>query len=86
MFPRQADDGRAVVHLVNVDYDQEKDRVSPKKNLRVQLPKAILQGVAGEACLIRPGAEPLPVAASEAGECISLEVPELDLWGAVKLA
>ena len=75
--------GSAVaIHLVSADYDAEKDRIGPKKDVRLGirgLPAAVAP--AGRmARLLRPGAEPLELPLAVEGDQVTVRVPEAGLW------
>jgi hypothetical protein len=75
-------DGSAAVHVVGFGYDPATDavRVRHDVELAVRLP---LQPAA--ATLVRPGAEPVPLAVRRTGDACAVTVPELGVYGVVVL-
>jgi len=81
VFPRIAP-GRAVLHLINWQYDPSRDDVVPIHNLKLRLQLAALGvGKATEARLCSPGTAPVTLPIQDG----QLTVPELGLWAIVEL-
>lgn len=81
VFPRRGAD-RAVIHLVNWQYDAARDETKQVKDLDLQLDLAAL-GVpgCGQATLLAPGREPCVMSVRDQ----KVRVPELGLWALVSL-
>lgn len=76
------------IHLVNRQYDGEKDRMVPLTNVTVTLDAEALPGPA-DACrsakIHSYGKEDLIVVVKPEGKSLAVTVPELDLWTIVEL-
>ena len=84
MFPRARKDGALVVHLVNLDYDGEKDAAVPARDLEVRIPAAIAPVEPGRVLLHAWDAKPATLRSRRNGDGISVKVPELRTWGVLE--
>ncbi len=76
----------AIVHLLNRQYDPDKDAMTPQKDFAVRLHRDLFADRAfAKAMLHAPRAEPVPLAVAMEGDDIVVKVPVLDLWGIVEL-
>ncbi len=86
----------AIVHLLNRDYDQRTDSMKMLKNVKVTLHRDLFGGrsfakatlYAPPAALDRqhPGAsEPVSLRVEPTGSGVAITLPELDIWGIIKL-
>lgn len=76
------------LHLVNRQYDGEKDTMTRLTDVTVSLDSSILPGrVDGcrSATIHTPGSEDLIVAVRPEGNKLSVTIPEVDLWAIVEL-
>jgi hypothetical protein len=81
MLPR-VKSGRAIIHLVNWDYDSAQDKVRPMQNVRLNLDlKALGVAEATQARCFAPAKEVKTLPIEQAG----VTVPELDLWAVLEL-
>ena len=89
-------DAPAIVHLLNRDYDRPTDSMKKQKNVKVTLRHDLFGGrsftkatlYCPPAVLNRqdPGAsDPVSLPIQPAGKGVSVTLPELDLWGILKL-
>ncbi|MDD5092325.1 MAG: hypothetical protein PHQ23_15610 [Candidatus Wallbacteria bacterium] len=81
-LPETAADGKCMlVHLVNYNYDEKKDTVSPQGqiNLNVLLPDGVTSAYAVR--WIRPGADPVILQGTANNGRLSVTVPGLDIYG-----
>lgn len=78
------DDGTTALHLVNFDYQQEADTVTPRTALRVGV-RAGATGVR-TATLHRPGTAPTTIPVSLADGAAWMTIDRLDLYAVVHLA
>ena len=85
LFPRRAADGSLLIHLLNLDYSPEGDRVSPRSDLAVTLPD-YGSTIAPTANVYAYDAEPVSVPIHRANGMISLTVPELRIWAVLVVA
>lgn len=77
----------AVVHLLNRQYDAERDAMAPQKDFTLRLRRGLFGDRApAKAVLHAPRAAPVPLEAAQDGDDLALKVPLLDLWGIVELA
>ncbi len=82
------DDGQApfACHLVNRKYVGETDSMQKQTNVRLRFAASLFDGAdIASATLYAPGAEPLQLALTKTADAWEIAVPELDLWGLVKL-
>ncbi|MEW6355010.1 MAG: hypothetical protein AB1696_01685 [Planctomycetota bacterium] len=89
-------DAPAVLHLLNRNYDEPSDSMKKVTNIKVTLDKALFGGrTLSKATLYQPPAkldkanpgasEPVSLGIRQVENGIEITVPELDLWGIVKL-
>jgi len=83
VMPRQRSDGALVVHVLNLDYDGDGDRIAPARNVCVRLPAGLSTFRTGTAIVHSFDAGPVkvPLTATDAG--LELTLPELRLWAIV---
>jgi len=76
------------IHLVNRQYDGEKDKMAPLTNVTISVAAEILPGPV-EACrsakIHSYGKEDLVVVVKPEGKNLVIPIPELDLWSVVEL-
>lgn len=89
-------DAPAILHLLNRNYDEPTDSIKKLSNFTVKLDKGLFGGAAfTKAALYAPPAtldrrnpgasEPTPLKIEPSDTGIVLTIPQLDLWGIVKL-
>jgi hypothetical protein len=75
-----------VLHLVNRNHDGEADRPEPQANLRLKLaPSLSDRAPIAKATLYAPQHEPVELQLTRAHDGVQIVVPELELWGVVRL-
>jgi len=72
--------GPIVLHAINRDYDAGAKRMRPRKDVRVTLPAAALEGLGGRARLLRYDGEPRETQVQISGQSAVIELPDLELW------
>lgn len=85
---KTGDRSALAIHLLNRQYDGEKDSMSPLTNVTISLNKIILPGpVDGcrSAKIHAPGKEDVIVVVKPEGNNLSITIPEIDLWAIVEL-
>jgi hypothetical protein len=85
VFPRIAADGSLLVHLVNIEAHSGKDRLAPRQNVLVRLPRRLWTGSAAKATLYRFDGNPVDLPVTASPEEVSVTVPMLDLWAIVRI-
>ncbi len=89
LFPRyNTEDNKAplVCHLVNYDYDGEKNKNNPQQNIQFQINKKLLNGLrVKDISFYSMDQSPLKISFTENGEYINVTIPEVDLWGILKI-
>jgi len=71
--------GSVVVHVLNRDYDQAADRMRPRRNVRISLPKAAgADGTRVRLLSYDAATETVPL--RDAGDTLEFELPQLRLW------
>ena len=79
-------DAPVVVHLLNRQYDAEKDTMVPQKRLTLRLRRDLFRGrKLAKATLHAPRTEPVVLDTSAGDESTTVKIPELGLWGIVDL-
>lgn len=76
------------IHLLNRQYDGEKDTMTPLTNVTISLDKSILPGAVDgcrSAKIHAPGKEDLIVPVKADGNSLIVTIPEVDLWAIVEL-
>lgn len=87
VFPRRAADGSLLLHLVNLDYRAEGDRLAPQHDVQVVVPKDVWPGRPTAATVFRPDgptAEASDLSGGPGAE-IRVRVPELTTWAVVRV-
>jgi hypothetical protein len=75
-----------VCHLLNRDYVGETDSMTPQSDFRLTLARSLFAGAAiSKAILCAPEREPLELQFTQSDEHLEVQVPELDLWGVLRL-
>lgn len=77
---RKSAAGPLVVHVVNRDYDAAARTMRPAKGLRVEMPAALLAGLAGRVKVLTYEAEPQTVAVKTEGGRATIILPDVRLW------
>ncbi|MDH7569651.1 MAG: hypothetical protein QHJ73_08705, partial [Armatimonadota bacterium] len=73
-------------HLVNGNYNPDKDDVTPQGGFSVLLSRSLFAGSAvAKATLYAPNREPVVVPVSNTDNDVRVTVPELHLWGVLSL-
>lgn len=84
VMPRLRADGAMVVHVLNLDYQADGDRIAPARDVVVRLPAELRPGAAISGATIHAyDAEVLRAEVKADGEGLSFTVPELRLWAVV---
>ncbi|HOA51647.1 MAG: hypothetical protein WBH86_07670 [Thermogutta sp.] len=76
------------IHLVNRQYDGEKDKMIPLTNLTLTIDETVLPGRADgcrSAKLHSPGKEDMTVVVKPEAKHLTVTIPEIDLWTIVEL-
>ncbi len=75
-----------VVHLLNRQYDAEKDAMIPQKGFTLRLRRDLLGGrKPTKAVLHAPNDEPVALTLTSNDQHVAVTVPELKLWGVLEL-
>lgn len=82
LFPRQAADGRVLVHLVNWNIVPGADRPESYRSVTVALRR---WGAVAKATYWQPGAEPVEPTVEPHAEFVRFTLPQLDTWGILEL-
>ena len=82
---RRNRDGRAVMHVLNTDYDSEGKAMRPVEGVRISLPKSQVPGSVETATLMAYDAGPQTVPVEDCGDRVEIELPRLRLWTVVCL-
>jgi len=77
---RKGQTGPIVLHVLNRDYDAKADRMRPAENVRVMLPRPMLDGLHGRAQLLSYDADPQTAQIKTDLAIASIDIPELGLW------
>ena len=80
-----AQDSPLILHLLNSNYDPESDRFQTVIDLRLTIAGSMLGRTFSTAVLYAPGREPVVVDCQSANDETSIVVPELGMWGILKL-
>ncbi len=83
-LPRRAVNGPLVIHLLNQDYDSDKDRMREKSGVEVRICEGLTKRPT-RVTVFAPGDEPadLPMARREDG--VTVIVPKVDLWAILRV-
>jgi hypothetical protein len=73
-----------VIHLLNQDYDPQKDTMRAKSDLKIWIRRALV-GNATRATLVVPGKSPRTLALKATADSVSTTVPALDMWVILKI-
>ena len=84
-FVRGADDGTAIVHLVNQNCRADADEAESYRNVTVDLNRPSRWEPLTEVTWHEPGAEPVRVEPERHGTVIRVTVPRLGAWGMLRL-
>jgi hypothetical protein len=86
VFPRERADGAAVIHVVNLAYDEDVDAVAPQTHVILSLPGSIYQRFFARATVFSYDAEPVD-AGVEVSADYSLKVvlPIQRVWSVIEL-
>jgi hypothetical protein len=80
------EDSPVVIHLLNRQYDGEKDAMLPQKQIKLRLRPCLLAGRKfTKATLHAPRAEPVALEVTSDEQHTTVKIPELELWGIVEL-
>jgi hypothetical protein len=85
VFPRAGADGSLIVHLLNLDYQADGDRLIPQHNLAVRLPRSLWTKEPAGATLHTYDRDPVTTAVSATADEVTITVPELASWGVVQV-
>jgi hypothetical protein len=81
VLPRLRPDSSLVCHILNRNYDSEKDSVVPARDVAVLLGAPLIAG--GDTCsckLISPGKDTIQLDAELRGDRLYVPIPELGVW------
>jgi hypothetical protein len=80
VFPRMKPSGELVVHLLNIDYTPDGDRIVPARKVRVRIP-AVLAGKAFRNAVAHSyDHDPVALKVEREGEDLVVTLPELRVW------
>ncbi len=88
VLPRHHQDAQGsslIVHLLNSNYDPSADRYRTQANFRLTLAQSLLKRSYASAALYAPGKQPVVLDCQETDEGTSIMIPELGIWGILKL-
>jgi hypothetical protein len=86
VFPRQRADGAAVIHVVNLAYDQDADAVQPQANVIVSLPGTIYDRPSTRAMVYSHHAEPVEVGVIVGADySLKITIPVQREWSVIEL-
>ena len=74
-----------IAHLLNSNYDPESDRFATVRDLRLSIAQSMLKRSFSRAAFFAPGKQPVAVDCQGTDADTSILVPELDMWGVLKL-
>lgn len=74
-----------IAHLLNSNYDPESDRFATVRDLRLSIAQSMLKRAFSRAAFFAPGKQPVAVDCQGTEADTSILVPELDMWGVLKL-
>ena len=80
-----AQDAPLIVHLLNSNYDPDGDRFETVRDLRLSIAQSMLKRSFSSAAFYAPGKEPMVVDCQGTDDETSIIVPELGMWGILKL-
>ena len=80
-----AQDSPLIVHLLNSNYDPESDRYQTVSDLRLTIAGSMLGRTFSTAVLYAPSRKPVVVDCQGTDDETSIVVPELGMWGILKL-
>ena len=72
-------DAPTVIHLLNQDYDAQKDVMRSKSNIEILIRHALVRN-ATQATLVAPGKSPQTLTLKTTADGVSTIVPNVDLW------
>ena len=78
-------DGPVICHLLNSNYDPQRDRYTPLNNVEVAIASELLGRSFSRATLYASGQDPLDIDCRENGEATVVTVPKMDMWAIIKL-
>jgi len=84
LFPRTGGD-TAVVHALNLDYDAASDSFTPKRDVEISIDENIFGKSFARATLYGFDTEPRELKLERKAGKLQVTLPELKLWGVVKL-
>ena len=85
IFPRQTAGGTTIVHVLNLAYALDGDRVLPQYNLKVAVPLEKDDQRITHAIMHSYDAEPIDVTLEKIGDRTALILPELRIWSVIEL-
>lgn len=88
VLPRQqpgAGGAPLIVHLLNSNYDPDSDCYQSVDNLRLTISQSLLERSFSRAALYAPGKQPVVVDCNSTDDGTTIIVPELQMWGILKL-
>ncbi len=88
VLPRRqprAQDAPLIVHLLNSNYDPQRDRFETVRDLRLTIAQPLLKRSFARAALYAPGKAPVALDCQDTDEETSIILPELGMWGVLKL-
>jgi len=88
VLPRRqplAQNAPLILHLLNSNYDPECDRFETVRDLRLTFAQSLLKRSFSSAALYAPGKAPVALDCQDTDEETSIILPELGMWGILKL-
>ena len=80
------DDKKIVIHLLNQDYDGQKDRMNQKTNVQIFISKKLTDNISFSGIsLYAPGRKPVPLAINKTDGGVEVTVPAIEIWSVLKL-
>jgi hypothetical protein len=77
-------DAPTVIHLLNQDYDAQKDAMRAKSNIRVSIRRTLV-GNCTRATLLAPGKPTQTLNLRPTADSVTVTVPMVDLWAILKI-
>ncbi len=75
-----------IIHLLNQDYDSQKDKMRIQKNLKISLSMSFLKNKkSSKATLYAPEKKPITLPVKIINDRYEIIVPELNIWGILKI-
>ena len=80
VFPRLAPDGTGVVHIVNLDYEEEGDEAVIQSDLNVTIPREVFPREYQAVTFFSPDKDEVSGEVDYRNDQLVLKVPRLEIW------